>query len=101
VIWRNLARQGRDSFVSVTPRTRGAPSDQTAEEGRMNRGSIRVRVLAIIVSLMIASSSFAAPRGYEGTTWGRFERIVEKILKKVQKSFRLETHDDAAVPPKP
>ena len=67
----------------------------------MNRRSVRVRVLAIIVSLMIASSSLAAHRDYERTTWIGFERVVEKILKKIQKTFRLETQDDSIQPPKP
>ncbi len=66
----------------------------------MNRRSVRVRVLAIIVSLMIATSSLAAPRDNR-TAWGGFERVIQKILHKIQKTFRLQTYDDGIVAPKP
>ena len=68
----------------------------------MNGRSVRVRVLAIIFSLMIASTVAAAPPDHDRGVWFRdFERVVEKILKKFQKSFRLNTHEDAVIPPKP
>jgi hypothetical protein len=68
----------------------------------MNRGSVRVRVLATLLSVILASTAFAAPRDERPTTRLRdFERVVEKILKKIQKTFQVSTQEDAVQPPRP
>lgn len=68
----------------------------------MNRGSLRVRVLAIFLSVVLSSAAFGTPRDERSTARLRdFERVVQKILKQIQKTFRVSTQDDYIQPPRP